>query len=178
MNRKLWLIVSILVIALLAGCQSAVAPAPINATYDMAGPPIPGEAINFEDTCLLPIEISWVFAGDVEGIATFQTQIMHDGLCEPDTQYGDLNEHWVATGIFEGAVNGHEGTFEFFLVAQLIDLYYTAQLAIEPGSGTGDLTGINGIIKFNEEPGDEPPWPVTGYYYYDVMSGAPMLQEP
>lgn len=84
----------------------------------------------------------------------------------------------IATGEFEGAVNGQEGTFDFFLVAQLIDLYYTGQLAIEPGSGTGDLTGINGIIKFNEEPGDEPPWPVTGYYYYDVMSGAPMLQEP
>lgn len=168
MNRYWWLILFVLTCLPFAGCQSAVAPAPINATYDYAGPPILGEAVNFEDTCLLPIEIGYAFSGDIEGVATFQAQVLHDGLCEPDTQYCDYNEKWVAEGVYEGEVKGQAGTFDYFLIATVNDCHFTAQMAIEPGSGTGDLAGINGIIIFDEEPGDEPPWPVTGYVYYDL----------
>ena len=166
MTRYLLLAALLLVTTLVAGCQSAVAPAPINATYDMAGPPTMGEAVNFEDKCLLPAEVYWAFSGDMEGLVTLQLQIMHDGLCEPDTEYGDLNEKWVATGDFEGSVKGQEGTFDFFLVADVFERNFTAQMAIEPDSGTGELAGIRGLIDFEEKPDDEAPWPVTGYVYY------------
>ncbi len=176
MTRYVLLAALLLIAALVTGCQSVVAPAPINATYDYAGPPTLGEAVNFEDTCLLPIEIGYAFSGDIEGVATSQAQILHDGLCEPDTQYCDYNEKWVAEGVYEGEVKGQAGTFDYFLTATVNDCHFDAQMAIEPGTGTGDLAGINGIIIFDEEPGDEPPWPVTGYVYYEPTQEASVAE--
>lgn len=93
-------------------------------------------------------------------------RILIHGPCNQDGQIGDQNESWIVNGRFDGAVDGRTGTFEIFYIVDITDKHLTGQMAIVPGSGTGELAGIRGLINYDEMTDDPAPWPVAGYYYY------------
>ena len=170
MNCLRWTILAVFFATLLAGCQGVVAPMPIDATYDMPAPPVEGEFTTIEDKCLLPLQAVYEFTGTIEGAANLDFKILHDGPCVEDMQFGMYDESWIVTGSFEGAVDGREGTFDLFYIAELKADHFTGQMVAVPNSGTGELTNLRAIINFDEMLGDAPPWPVTGYYYFLPMT--------
>ena len=166
MKRIGLFIVVLFVLSALVGCQSAVAPAPLNAVYDSAGPLTVGEMTEVDGECLLPLQGPYAYSGDLEGTMHLDYHILLHGPCDPEGQIGDLNESWIVTGHFDGAVAGRVGTFEVFYIADITDRHFTGQMAIVPGSATDELRGLRGLINFDEMIDDPAPWPVTGYYYF------------
>ena len=188
MKRIGLFIVVLFVLSALVGCQSAIAPAPLDAAYDSASAPSAGEMAEVDGECLLPLQGTHVYSGDLEGTMNLDYRILLHGPCDPEAEIGDLDESWIVTGRFDGAVNGRTGAFDIFYIADITDKHLTGQMAVVPGSGSGELAGIRGLINFDEMTDDPAPWPVTGYYYFvpeadaqtapdnaSVSPGTPML---
>jgi len=126
--------------------------------------------------CLLDLKGTWTTTGTLDGTMTTEYDILNHGPCVEDMVIGMYDETWIVTTVFDGTVGGSEGTFETIATVELVDEHITGQMTIVPDSGTGELTGLRGIINLDEMLSDEAPWPLTGYYYYDLPSGAPVAE--
>ncbi len=175
MMRYLWVILSMLVVVLLAGCQAMVRP--IDSEYVLAGPPMVEEATEIDGECLLHLVFPWQIEGNLHGTAVTDYKILLHGPCGVEGGPGAVDESWIYTGSFEGELDGRTGTFDYFSVAEINDRILTGQLAIVPGSGGGDLAGIAGVISYDASV-DEEATPLTGYYYFDnILLSRPSADE-
>ena len=174
MNKYLW-ILSMFVVALLAGCQAMARP--IDSEYVLAGPPMVEEATEIDGECLLHLVFPWQIEGNLQGTAVTDYKILLHGPCGTEGGPGAVDESWIYTGSFEGELDGRTGTFDYFSVAEINDRILTGQLAIVPGSGGGELTGIAGVISYDASV-DEEATPLTGYYYFDnILPPKPSADE-
>ena len=83
--------------------------------------------------------------GNLRGTLEADYRVVIQHPCGPYPP-GTYEESLSMTGSLKGTLDGREGTFDIFSSGQSVDGYYTAWWAIVPGSGTGGLTGLTGMI--------------------------------
>lgn len=57
---------------------------------------------------------------------------------------------YIATEVFEGNLDGREGTLTLQQLGTMAEGVPELQYVIAPGSGTGDLAGLTGILTIGE----------------------------
>lgn len=157
-------IVPLLVLSILAACQPVQAP--VAGTYDVAGPPIERVAIPMEDDCLINVILPYRFDGAIVGEAEIHLAILAKGSCE-GVAPGLYDETIAAKGNFTGTVDGKAGTFAFlYLLTAAAGEPFAGLISVIPGSGTGELQGIQGeFMVAGQLHGDERPTYEGGYYF-------------
>ena len=98
------------------------------------------------DRCEITLAAQFVFTGDVTGAFDAVFDIVHFGNCA-DPAF----ETFVATGGFEGTINGATGTFTFVFPGTIdpnrpIDQTAAGVLFVDDDSGTEGLEGIDGVM--------------------------------
>ena len=166
MNKPFLLILMATVLTVLTGCQAG--PKPIQAEYNLAGPPIEESATEVDGECLLHLVFPWEIEGNLSGTAITDYKILLHGPCSDEGGIGAFDETWVYSGTFDGELDGRSGTFDYYAFAEINDRLLTGQMAIVPGSGGGELANIVGVLSFEEVVGGDEPTPLSGYYYFNT----------
>ncbi len=161
------LMVAILVLAVTAaGAAAGSLIKPIETHWGPVWPLHVEEWHDHGQQCQAHVVATWVFdEGNLQGViaeGTYDPLVHHP--CD-DTPPGTYSENAKFFGTFEGTLDGLRGGFDLAGQARMNEkdgiLHF--ELIIVPGSGTGELAGIHGVLK-----GDSPwypPWrPLTGWY--------------
>jgi hypothetical protein len=164
-----------LIAVLLLGVAPALAagqgaqPAPITATWTIVGAEVV-DAHPQGQGCLVNVALTWDIAGNLQGSATVEWEaLVHQAKvhnpCD-DTPGGTYSENTTIKGRFQGVLDGRSGTSEFTGQERMNvkDHLLHAEFVIVPGSGTGNLIGIQGTMK-SDGPFDAPSLPLIGQYH-------------
>lgn len=138
------IILFLLVANILAGCQP-VPPAAIKAELSPTGPPLLEKFTEAGEECFVHVVLLSKIDGNLQGTLDADYRVVIQHPCGPYPP-GTYEESLPMTGKFKGKLDGREGTFDIFSSGKSVDGQYTANWAIVPGSGTGGLTGITGLI--------------------------------
>lgn len=96
----------------------------------------PGEALPAADD---RFDLSKTWTGDIEGTSS---GIM---LTSGDPVTG--NAGYIALERFDGVLDGRRGAVSFHQLGTMTDGEPTLEYVIAPGSGTGDLAGVQGTLS-------------------------------
>jgi hypothetical protein len=110
------------------------APTSVSATFTISlapGEEVPGAAARFT------MEKTW--SGGLQGVSHGTM------LTAGDPASGSAG--YVATELFDGAVDGRSGTLAFQQLGLMAAGEPTLQYVIAPGSGTGELEGLTGTLE-------------------------------
>jgi hypothetical protein len=94
------------------------------------------------------------YEGDIEGEGVIQYLV---------TQNEDGKGNFVALEKVTGSVGGRAGSFVFQRVGTFDNGRTRQTLAVMPGSGTGDLSGLSGQVTIEHDQGQER-YPITFDY--------------
>jgi hypothetical protein len=144
MKQAVSIILLLLVAGIFAGCQP-VPPASIKAQLVPIGPPTVEDFTDAGEECLVHVVLSPKVEGNLQGTVDTDYRIVVLHPCDP-TPPGTYEEIHALTGKFMGTLDGKDGTFEFFGSGKSVKGDYSAQWAIVPGSGTGSLAGLSGML--------------------------------
>lgn len=138
-----------------ADSPQAASPVEASGTFGPAGPPSDWVRRDVGDICLISVTLPFAFTGTVSGSApATKIQTYLKGPCNVGGP-GKFNETLLATGTFEGNVNGNDGTFDFIFAASV------ESDGNAPGSldgrvailrGTGSLASLSGTLITEEQP--------------------------
>jgi hypothetical protein len=134
----------LLVIGLLVGCQP-VPSASIKAQMSPTGPPTVEQLTDAGEECLVHVVLAPKVEGNLQGSVDTDYRIVVLHPCDP-TPPGTYEENHALTGKFKGTLDGKDGTFEFFGSGKSVNGDYAAKWAIIPGSATGGLAGLTGML--------------------------------
>jgi hypothetical protein len=146
-----------------AGEQSPIKP--IDARIGAVWPLLLEEMHDHGQQCRVHTVTTWLFDGNLQGAIA-------EGTYDPLVHYpcgdyppGTYSENGKLTGTFEGTLDGLSGSFDLVGVARMNekDTLWYLEFVIVPGSGTGELAGIHGVMK-GESLWSDPWTPVTGWY--------------
>lgn len=84
-------------------------------------------------------DLSKTWTGDVEGTST--------GLMLTSGDPASGNAGYIALERFDGVLDGRQGTVAFQQLGAMADGEPTLEYAIAPGSGTGELVGLQGMLS-------------------------------
>ena len=165
MKKRILSLILVALVALLVGVTGpAFASAPIDVSGIMAyaGPFTNVEMRTAGDNCIVELDLSYAFSGDMVGIAPFHFRAVTHGPCPAGPfQY---SENLKARGTFYGSVEDKEGSLNLVFVANTWpvepgELALTGKIIIL--SGTGELENLHGLLDVSYIMGDE----------YDSYSG-------
>jgi hypothetical protein len=144
MKQAASIMLLLLAAGIFAGCQP-VPPASIKAQLVPTGPPTVEDLTDAGEECLVHVVLSPKVEGNLQGIVDTDYRIVVRHPCDP-TPPGTYEELHALTGKFKGTLDGKDGTFEFFGSGKSVNGDYAAKWAIVPGSGTGGLAGLTGML--------------------------------
>lgn len=154
-------------------------PIEASGTFGTSGPPSSWVRRDVANICLIDLIFPFAFTGTVSGSApATKIQIYLMGPCKEGGP-GKFDETLLATGTFEGSVNGVEGTFDFIYTASIegggdSPGILDARIAIL--RGTGGLASLRGtLIAEDQLHGSDPNLPdpeYTGLLYFDEAAAS------
>jgi hypothetical protein len=138
---------------------------PIDARISAVWPLLVEEMHDLGQQCQVHTVTTYLFEGNLQGAierGTYDPLVHHP--CG-DYPPGTYSENATFFGTFEGTLDGLSGTFDLVGQARMNekDYMWYLQYTIVPGSGTGELAGIHGVVKGESLWIDQ--WtPVMGWY--------------
>lgn len=157
MNRRILTLILVALIALLVITGSAFASTPmeVSGTMAYAGPFTNLEMRTAGDNCVIDVDLSYAFSGDMQGVAPFHFRVVSHGSC-PAMPF-QYSENLKARGTFDGYVGDKEGSLDLEYVAKAWpaepgELALTGKIIIL--SGTGDLANLHGLLDVSYIMGD------------------------
>jgi hypothetical protein len=149
MNRRILSLALVALIALLVITVPAVASTAtdVSGTMAYAGPFTNLEMKTAGENCIIDLDLSYAFEGDMQGIAPFHFRVVSHGACPVEPfQY---SENLKARGTFDGKVWDKEGSLDLEFVSKAWpadpgELALVGKIFIL--SGTGELANLHGLL--------------------------------
>jgi hypothetical protein len=123
------------------------------------------------NNCILEVDLTYPFTGDLVGDAVFHYRIVSHGPCTADMPPAPFahDENLKAVGTFTGQVKDRSGSFDFIYEgrawpAEPDELALTARIVVV--SGTGELAGLHGVLDVTYMMG-EPFDSYSGQIHFD-----------
>ncbi len=139
-----------LLAAVLAVPASATGPTEVSGTYVMNAPPANRIWRPAGNNCIVEVDLTYTWHGDMEGSTAGHYRIVLHGPCGPEgPEPYRYHETLHGKGTFTGMVNGRAGSFDFNYVgknwpADPGELALTSRFFIL--SGTGELANLHGRL--------------------------------
>jgi len=109
------------------------------------------------DNCIIELDYTQSYLGDLAGTATGHVRIVHLGPCDQSAA-----EVFVSQGTFTGNVAGASGTFDFQLEGKAYGPQGNIQGQLVILAGTGNLANLHGQITLTGQ------LPIGGTYSGDI----------
>jgi hypothetical protein len=154
MSRRIVFGAALALIALMtiAAPASATPPTEVSGEYWLnTSPPTKLAWRPAGNNCILEVDLTYPFTGDLDGDAVFHYRLVSHGPCTAEIPAMPFahDETLKAVGTFTGRVKDRSGSFDFTYEgrawpAEPGELALTARIVVL--SGTGDLTGLHGVL--------------------------------
>ena len=151
MKRRLSVLLIILLLTLvLAVPASATPPTEVSGSRSMSAPPANRTWRPAGNNCIVEVDLSYAYEGDLEGTSSTHFRIVSHGPCGPNGPVPyKYHETLKARGTFTGDVGGKSGTFDFTETAEVWpadpgEVALTGRIVIL--SGTGELANLHGLL--------------------------------
>lgn len=149
-------LITLLILLVLVAPASATAPAGVSGQYWLTEPPANLQMRPAGNNCIIDVDMTYPFTGDLIGTAVAHFRVVSHGPCENNMPFS-YDESLKAKGTFTGEVLGQAGTFDF--------IYEGKGWPAAPGeealdvrivilSGTGGLEGLHGMLDVTYVMGD------------------------
>ncbi len=157
--KRLFVLVTVLVLLALMVSSVAVvgatSPEAVSGTWQFVSiTPISAQPV--DGNCIIELEATLAFQGDLVGSSTNPVRIVHLGPCDQPA-----SEVAHATGTYQGTVAGASGTFDWQAPAYA-DAQGNLQAQLVIQQGTGELANLHGLITLTGQ------LPVGGTYSGDI----------
>lgn len=158
MNRRILSLILAALIALLVitGTAFASTPVDVSGTMAYASPFTNLEMQTAGENCIVDVDLSYAFSGDMVGIAPFHFRVVSHGPC-PGMPF-QYTENLRGRGTFDGSVGDKEGGLVLDFVAKAWpsepgELALVGKITIL--TGTGELANLHGSLDVSYIMGDE-----------------------